>query len=94
MSKDHEYSSIEKLETGAISALNEIPNISKVAKGAQKSFISFLAEWCPNCDYEAVQLREYHKNYENEFDFYLVMLFSSSELNNICLLYTSPSPRD
>ena len=83
MSKDHEYYSIEKLETGAISALNEIPNISKVAKGAQKSFISFLAEWCPNCDYEAVQLREYYKNYETEFDFYLVMLFSSNELNNI-----------
>tara|TARA_B100000614_G_scaffold253552_1_gene267609 strand:+ start:12 stop:500 length:489 start_codon:yes stop_codon:yes gene_type:complete len=83
MSKDHEYSSIEKLETGAISALNEIPNISKVARGAQKSFISFLAEWCPNCDFEAVQLREYYKNYETEFDFYLVMLFSSNELNNI-----------
>ena len=41
MSKDHEYSSIEKLETGAISALNEIPNISKVAKGAQKASYHF-----------------------------------------------------
>ena len=44
-----------------------------------------MAEWCPNCDYEAVQLREYYKNYETEFDFYLVMLFSSNELNNIFL---------
>ena len=47
MSKDHEYSSIEKLETGAISALNEIPNISKVAKGAQKKLHIIFGRMVP-----------------------------------------------
>ncbi len=84
MSKDHEYSRIEKvISEKAKDAFFSIPNILDIKNSTKKiQFISFLAEWCPNCDYEAIELKDYINIYNSMVDFSTVMLFSSLSKSN------------
>ena len=79
MSKPHEYSKIEHItDKKSKKAFFAIPNLGKVKKSDKKiQFISFLAEWCPNCEYEAIELSRYTKEYRSLVDFSIVMMFSS-----------------
>ena len=83
MTKDHEYSPIEKLDSNASKKLLKIPGVSEIFRSSDNKFISFLAEWCPNCDYESNNLKEYHILFKSNLDFFLIMLFSTNEMNLI-----------
>ena len=83
MTKDHEYSPIEKLDSHASKTLLKIPGVSEIFLSSDNKFISFLAEWCPNCDYEANNLKEYHSLFNSHLDFFLIMLFSTKKMNLI-----------
>ena len=58
MTKDHEYSPIEKLDLQASKKLLKIPGVSEIFRSSDNKFISFLAEWCPNCDYPSKQFKK------------------------------------
>ena len=79
MSKTHEYSKIEQItDSKSKKAFFAIPNLTKIKKSDKKiQFISFFAEWCPNCEYEAIELNRYIKEYRSLVDFSIVMMFSS-----------------
>ena len=51
MSNIHEYSIIEKIDDiEAKNMMFSIPYLAKIKKSEKKiQFISFYAEWCPNC---------------------------------------------
>tara|TARA_B100001175_G_scaffold310461_1_gene313523 strand:+ start:828 stop:1325 length:498 start_codon:yes stop_codon:yes gene_type:complete len=80
MNKSHEYSSLEKLEDlEAKKLLFLIPNLKKIKNSKKKiQFISFFAEWCPNCEYEAIELKNYIAKYTSVIDFSIVMQFCST----------------
>jgi len=83
MTKDHEYSPIEKLDLQASKKLLKIPGVSEIFSSSDNKFISFFAEWCPDCDHEANNLKEYHSLFKSHLDFFLIMLFSTNEMNLI-----------
>ena len=84
MSKSHEYSKIEQIiDRKSKKAFFAIPNLVKIKKSDKKiQFITFLAEWCPNCEYEAIELNKYIKEYRSLVDFSIVMMFSSEDKSN------------
>jgi|TARA_B100001996_G_scaffold272192_1_gene213176 thiol-disulfide isomerase/thioredoxin len=79
MIKEHEYSSIEKInDKKSIQAMRLIPQVDKILYSTNKpQFISFFAAWCPNCDYEAIELKKYYDRYNIDIDFSLIMQFCS-----------------
>ena len=85
MVKDHEYSSVEKItDKKCIQSMKLIPYIDKIINSSnQPQFISFFAAWCPNCDYEAIQLKKYYDRYHTKVDFSIIMQFSSIKESDI-----------
>jgi len=81
MSKPHEYSKIEQIkDTESQKAFFSIPYIREIKKSNKKiQFLSFLSEWCPNCEYEAIELIRYINKYNSLVDFSIVMMFSSHD---------------
>ena len=83
MDKPHEYQAIEWVKISRsdkiFHSLIEVQDSLK-SKNQKINIISYFAEWCPNCHYEALTLRDLYQE------------FSTFAIN--CLLYTSPSPRD
>ena len=81
MSNEHEYATLEKVKNhNAIKALLLIPHIIEIIDlSSQIKFITFFAEWCPNCEYEAIELKKYYDSHHLGIDFSMVMLFSSIE---------------
>jgi thiol-disulfide isomerase/thioredoxin len=79
MSNIHEHSNIEKIDDiEAKNMIFSIPYLAKIKNSEKKiQFISFFAEWCPNCDFEAVNLKTYIDRYSSAIDFSIVMQFSS-----------------
>ena len=84
MSDKHEYSSLEKVDQKKVKkALFSIPNILTVKNSYKKiQFVSFLSEWCPNCEYEAIELANYINTYNSLVDFSIMMLFTSHAKSN------------
>ena len=85
MVKNHEYSSVEKItDKKCIQSMKLIPHIDKIINSSnQPQFISFFAAWCPNCDYEAIQLKKYYDRYHTKVDFSIIMQFSSIKESDI-----------
>ena len=81
MSIDHEYASLEKVKNhNIIKALLSIPYLMEIINlSSQIKFITFFAEWCPNCEYEAIELKKYYDTHHLGIDFSMIMLFSSKE---------------
>ena len=81
MSIDHEYASLEKVKNhNIIKALLSIPYLKEIINlSSQIKFITFFAEWCPNCEYEAIELKKYYDSHHLDIDFSMIMLFSSKE---------------
>tara|TARA_B100001778_G_scaffold328016_1_gene326928 strand:- start:574 stop:1077 length:504 start_codon:yes stop_codon:yes gene_type:complete len=79
MSDKHEYSSLEKVNQKKVkNALFSIPNILIIKNSYKKiQFVSFLSEWCPNCEYEAIELANYINTYNSLVDFSIMMQFNS-----------------
>ena len=79
MSNEHEYSFLEKINQKKVeNALFSIPNLLSIKNSYKKiQFVSFLAEWCPNCDYEAIELANYVDTYNSLVDFSIVMQFTT-----------------
>ena len=79
MSDKHEYASLQKINNKKVeNALFSIPNLLSIKDGYKKiQFVSFLAEWCPNCDYEAMELINYIDTYNSLVDFSIVMQFTA-----------------
>ena len=83
MNKPHEYESIEWMymdqsiiDISILPGINESLNDQK----AKINIISYLAEWCPNCHYEAVTLRNiYEEFYKYDFEIILVMNYANME---------------
>jgi thiol-disulfide isomerase/thioredoxin len=80
MSNIHEYSIIEKIkDIEAKNMMFSIPYLAKIKKSEKKiQFISFFAEWCPNCEFEAINLKTYIDRYSPAIGFSIVMQFSSN----------------
>ena len=80
MSNIHEYSIIEKIDDiEAKNMMFSIPYLAKIKKSEKKiQFISFFAEWCPNCEFEAINLKTYIDRYSPAIDFSIVMQFSTN----------------
>ena len=81
MSNEHEYSTLEKINNhNAIKTLLSITHIMEIINlSPQIKFITFFAEWCPNCEYEAIELKKYYDSHHLGVDFSMIMLFSSKE---------------
>ena len=79
MSNEHEYASLKKINNKKVEdALFAIPNLLSIKNSYKKiQFVSFLAEWCPNCDYEAMELINYIDTYNSLVDFSIVMQFTA-----------------
>lgn len=79
MSKSHEYSKLEQIiDKESQKAFYSIPNVLEIKKSNRKiQFLSFLSEWCPNCEYEAIELKRYINKYDSLVDFSIIMMFSS-----------------
>ena len=79
MSNEHEYASLKKINNKKVEdALFAIPNLLSIKNSYKKiQFVSFLAEWCPNCDYEAIELVNYVNTYNSLVDFSIVMQFTA-----------------
>jgi len=79
MGKDHEYAKLEKVNNhNVIKALLSIPHIIEIINSSsQIKFITFFAEWCSNCKYEAIELKKYYDSHHLDIDFSIIMLFSS-----------------
>ena len=66
------------------------------------TLIEFYADWCQVCREMAPAMLELERSTQNRLDVVLVNvdnprwqdLVNRYEVNGICLLYTSPSPRD
>ena len=83
MNKPHEYESIEWMNMDqSIIDITILPGINE-SLNDQKSkinIISYLAEWCPNCHYEAATLRNiYEEFYKYDFEIILVMNYATKE---------------
>ena len=83
MNKPHEYESIEWINFDqSIIELTILPGINESLNDqkAKINIISYLAEWCPNCHYEAVTLRNiYEEFYKYDFEIILVMNYATKE---------------
>ncbi len=74
MSIDHEYASLEKVKNNnIIKALLSIPYLMEIINlSSQIKFITFFAEWCPNCEYEAIELKKYYDSFSKLNSYNLV----------------------
>ena len=83
MNKPHEYESIEWVNIDqSIIDLTILPGINESLNDqkAKINIISYFAEWCPNCHYEAVTLRNiYEEFYKYDFEIILVMNYANME---------------
>ena len=81
MSIDHEYASLEKVKNhNIIKALLSIPYLMEIINlSSQIKFITFFAEWCPNCEYEAIELKKYYDSHHLDIDFSMIMLSSKEK---------------
>ena len=78
---DVNIQTLEKINNhNAIKVLLSIPHIMEIINlSPQIKFITFFAEWCPNCEYEAIELKKYYDSHHLCIDFSMIMLFSSKE---------------
>ena len=81
MNKPHEYESIKWINIDQlIIDLTILPGINESLNDqkAKINIISYLAEWCPNCHYEAITLKNiYNEFYKHDLEMILVMNYSS-----------------
>ena len=83
MDKPHEYEHIEwinsnqsRIQLSLLPGINESLNNRK----AKINIVSYLAEWCPNCHYDAVTIKNiYDEFYKYDFDMILVMDYANME---------------
>ena len=81
MDKPHEYEHIEwinsnqsRIQLSLLPGINESLNNRK----AKINIVSYLAEWCPNCHYEAITLKNiYNEFYKHDLEMILVMNYAS-----------------
>lgn len=83
MDKPHEYEHIEwvNFNTLVIDPTN-LPGIqqSLKEKKAKINIVSYFAEWCPNCHYDAITIKKLFSNYEAMgLKIVLTMDYSSKE---------------
>ena len=83
MNKPHEFEPIEWMSFDqSIIELTLLPGIyvSLNDQKAKINIVSYFAEWCPNCHYEAVTLRNiYEEFYQYDFEIILVMNYANME---------------
>jgi len=88
--KPHEYSSIQRVDINKKSAVlpsdivvrdilwNKINLLQTFSGKSKVTFFSFFAEWCPNCHYEASQIKKMFDDYKTfRIDMVLVMDYST-----------------
>ncbi len=66
MDKPHEYQHIDWINMPKSDmTLNSLPGIMESLSGENHkiNIISYLAEWCPNCHYEAIALRDLYRKF-------------------------------
>jgi len=83
MDKPHEYEHIEwvNFNTLVIDPTN-LPGIqqSLKEKKAKINIVSYFAEWCPNCHYDAITLKYiYDEYYKYDLEMILVMNYANME---------------
>ncbi len=83
MDKPHEYEHIEwvNFNTLVIDPTN-LPGIqqSLKKKKAKVNIVSYFAEWCPNCHYDAITLKNiYDEYYQYDLEMILVMNYANME---------------
>ena len=83
MDKPHEYEHIEwvNFNTLVIDPTN-LPGIqqSLKEKKAKINIVSYFAEWCPNCHYDAITLKNiYDEYYQYDLEMILVMNYANME---------------
>lgn len=65
MNRPHEYDSISLISKEVASKLID-PLIKLDGDGHQIQIVSFFAEWCPNCMYEAVSIQSLYNEYKTQ----------------------------
>ena len=83
MDKPHEYEHIEwvNFNTLVIDPTN-LPGIqqSLKEKKAKINIVAYFAEWCPNCHYDAITLKNiYDEYYQYDLEMILVMNYANME---------------
>ena len=83
MDKPHEYEHIEWINSNkSVVELTSLPGIQESLKNkrAKINIVSYFAEWCPNCHYDAVTIKNiYDEFYKYDFDMILVMNYANME---------------
>ena len=83
MDKPHEYEHIEWINFNKSAAeLISLPGIQESLKNkrAKINIVSYFAEWCPNCHYDAVTIKNiYDEFYKHDFEMILVMNYANME---------------
>ena len=81
MGQPHEYKNIEWINSNQLSIdISLLPGINESLndRKAKINMVSYLAEWCPNCHYEAITLKNiYNEFYKHDLEMILVMNYSS-----------------
>ena len=83
MDKPHEYEYIEWVNFKKLSIdPTTLPGIqqSLKKKKAKVNIVSYFAEWCPNCHYDAITLKNiYDEYYQYDLEMILVMNYANME---------------
>ena len=83
MDKPHEYEYIEWVNFNKLSIdSTTLPGIqqSLKKKKAKVNIVSYFAEWCPNCHYDAITLKNiYDEYYQYDLEMILVMNYANME---------------
>ena len=83
MDKPHEYEYIEWVNFKKLSIdPTTLPGIqqSLKKKKAKVNIVSYFAEWCPNCHYDAITLKYiYDEYYQYDLEMILVMNYANME---------------
>ena len=83
MDKPHEFHHIEWIKISKSDRiLNSLIGIqdSLERKNTKINIISYLAEWCPNCHYEALTLRDLYQEY-SRFNIRMTLVMNYSDKN-------------
>ena len=83
MNKPHEYESIEWMNMDqSIIDITILPGINKSLNDqkAKINIISYFAEWCPNCHYEADTLKNIYEEF-SKYDFEIILVMNYANMN-------------
>ena len=84
MDKPHEYQHIEWIKISKsdriLNSLIGIQDSLEETKNTKINIISYLAEWCPNCHYEALTLRDLYQEY-SRFNIRMTLVMNYSDKN-------------